>query len=326
MYRIIDLRKGVQKLLKLGEYIDKYTNILPSDTAVLPLASDDWYIAVKSQFNDLAWMYYYDREMLQGGRFPDDQEDIALENIKRCIAIYLIQNRRRYERLFNAFTADFNPLWNVDGVTGTISEGSKGGYDEQKKTGNDKYQKSGTETSTRTGSEEHSKEGTDTVETTYDSVNERNGTIDVEPIGEDYETTSATTFDDSTWRDTEKKTTSHSLGAKEETTYTNLADAKTGTDTEETTYDSTFTDTYNQVADTLSFNQREDKTTYDTTDKTTYNTNDKFIEMVIRQGNIGVTRSDELISKAIELFNSSLYDFYKTVVRDCVNQLTYRVY
>ena len=314
-------------MYKLGEYIDKYTSILPSDTAVLPLASDDWYIAVKAQFNDLAWMYYYDREMLHGGRFPEDDEEISLENIKRCIAIYLIQNRRRYERLFNAFMADFNPLWNVDGVTGTISEANKGGYDELKKSGNDKYQKSGTETNTKTGNETHAKTGNDTDKTTYMSDVTKSGYEEREKLGADVELTQVTTFDDATYRDAQKLTKGVGPdGSKEKNTFVNVKDKKGGYDEDKTTYASTLTDTYNQVADTLSFNQREDKTTYDTTDKTSYNSNDKFVEMVIRQGNIGVTRSDELITHAIELFNSALYDFYKTVVRDCVNQLTYRIY
>ena len=53
---------------------------------------------------------------------------------------------------------------------------------------------------------------------------------------------------------------------------------------------------------------------------------DKTLWMDIRQGNIGVTRSDELITKALELFNDDMYDFAKTVINQLVDQVSYAIY
>lgn len=309
---------------KLGQYIDEYSDILPSDTQVLPITNDDWYIAVKSQFNDIAWMYYYEREMLNGSRFPYNEPDISIENIKRCIAIYLIQNRRRYERIFNAYTADFNPLWNVDGVTGTVSEGNKRGYDELQNRGNDTTANSGKDSTVRTGNETHAGSGHDTKETEYDSTMTKNGTRELENEGQDIDTKQVSSYESQLWLDQEKNTKEFN-NRKDTETFTALEDAHEGKDTETNTLGTTITDTYNNVKDETTHGLQT-KTEYNSDHKTVYNSDDKFVEMVIRQGNIGVTRSDELITHAIELFNSVLYDFFKMVVRDCVNQITYRIY
>lgn len=311
-------------MITLGEFLDEYNTLLPNDTDLGALASDDWYIALKPQFNNLVWLYYYDRELLGGRRFPYNDDEKAYNNIIKAFTIYLIQNRRRYERIFNAFMSDFNPLWNVDGVTGTVHEGSKRGNDELQNRGNDKITNSGKDTNTKSGNATHTGSGFDKVTHNYDSYMNRDGNQETEFEGIATDETLKTTFDDSTYNGTEKNT--HDMGNRKDTvTYNDVKDIHYGEDWDKNELGSTITDTYNNVKDDFEHGKIE-TTDYNSNHKTVYNSDDKFIEMVIRQGNIGVTRSDELITHAIELFNSCLYDFFKTVTNDLVNQVTYRIY
>ena len=308
-------------MYKIGEYLDEFETLTPT---IASLDNEDWWNAVKTQLNDLIWLYYYDRELIGGTRFQSDNDTNNYNNIMRTFEIYLKQNNRRFNRVFNAFVADFNPLWNVDGVTGTISESQKTGNDELKKTGTETGAKTGTDTNVKSGNETHAGSGSDTDTTQYLSKMGKNGYREVEQLGDEFTEKQNTPNDSVTWYDTEKETTRFN-NRKEKESFTNYADEHTGKDIVTKQRGTTETDTYNNVTDELTHNTT-DTTTFNTSDKTIYNTDDKFVEMVIRQGNIGVTRSDELITHAIELFNSVLYDFYKMVARELVNLVTYRVY
>ena len=63
-------------------------------------------------------------------------------------------------------------------------------------------------------------------------------------------------------------------------------------------------------------------TTYGSRHDTVNNTTHKELEMHIRQGNIGVTKSTELLEDYRQL---AMFDFFKLVVRECVNTCTYAV-
>ena len=311
-------------MITLGEFLDEFNTLLPLDINLGALANDDWYKALKPQFDNLVWLYYYDREILGGGRFPYNDDEKAYNNIIKAFTIYLIQNRRRYERVFNAFMADFNPLWNVDGVTGTVHEASKRGNDELQNSGNDAVANTGKDTNIKSGNATHSGSGFDKVIHNYDSYTNREGNQETDFEGIATDETLKTTFDDSNYNGAEKNT--HDMGNRKDTvTYNDVKDIHYGEDYDKNELGSTLTDTYNNITDELTHGKTE-TTTYNSKHKTVYNTDDKFVEMVIRQGNIGVTRSDELITHAIELFNSHLYDFFKTVTNDLVNQVTYRIY
>jgi hypothetical protein len=311
-------------MITLGEFLDEYNTLLPLDINLGALANDDWYIALKPQFDNLVWLYYYDRELLGGRRFPYNDDEKAYNNIIKAFTIYLTQNRRRYERIFNAFMADFNPLWNVDGVMGTVHEATKRGNDEVQNRGDDKVTNSGKDTNTKSGNATHEGSGNDKLIHHYDSYTNRVGNQETEFEGIATDETLKTTFDDSTYNGAEKNT--HDMGNRKDTvTYNDVKDIRYGEDYDKNELGSKITDTYNDVKDEFEHGKVE-TTDYNSNHKTVYNSDDKFVEMVIRQGNIGVTRSDELITHAIELFNSVLYDFFKMVVRDCVNQITYRIY
>ena len=82
----------------------------------------------------------------------------------------------------------------------------------------------------------------------------------------------------------------------------------------ERTIDTTHSgDIYDKGSDTTTFNN-----THDYTDQDHYNE----LAMDIRQGNIGVTSTQNLLNQERELVE---FDFFKRVVHDCVNTCTYAV-
>ena len=65
--------------------------------------------------------------------------------------------------------------------------------------------------------------------------------------------------------------------------------------------------------------------TYNNTLTDTRNLQDDHVDMVIRQGNIGVVSSVSLLKENEELYTSSNFDFYKYVVRMLANEISYAV-
>ena len=250
-----------------------------------------------------------------------------------------IGNRQHaFTKIYEALTADYNPLWNVDGVEGLIYEdthtgtdtNTRGGYDNLASSGSDvdrlsgsdsnvqsgnditalsgrdTVAQSGTDTTnidvsrdetTRTGYEEDEKSGTDTTghkTTTFDSVSSDPPVM--YPTGED--STSYGSKDTKTYKDVKD---THYLEEEDSTTY-----GKTDT----TTYGKTDTANYGKV-DTLTYGKNE-RSTYNSSNTEVRDLFDKHIEMKIRQGNIGVTKSTDLIESEIRLrdFLDQMIDYF----------------
>ena len=68
--------------------------------------------------------------------------------------------------------------------------------------------------------------------------------------------------------------------------------------------------------------------TYNSQNQKTLNltNHQKDLDLVIRQGNIGVTKSSELILDSMLLYNDSLMQFAHLVVNDCISQIAYAIY
>lgn len=298
----------------VGFYIDNYENILPSDEALGSIASAPWYVFIKPLFNDYVWNNFYSRELFDNPRFTRDDPEEILANIVKTILIHFKSKNRIYDRMFDAYMKDFNPLWNVDGVVGEIRETMHTGTDTDKKTGADTLNMTGTDTLTKAGKEALTKSGKET--------NTRNGKREVEYQGAEVDVTSNTTFNDDTFRLANKVERGYTSEAgherKDTETYTNLKDEVEFTNRKDET---TFTDRSDTetraMVDTQNYNSQNQKT---------LNLKDSDLFMQIRQGNIGVTRSDELINKALELYGSELYDFVHYVVNDTLNQISYCIY
>lgn len=304
----------------VGFYVDRYENILPTDASLGDIANTLWYQFIKTQFNDYTWSNYYKRELFDNPKFNNEDVDANLANIKKTLLIHLKSKARLYDRMFNAYMADFNPLWNVDGVVGEIREVNHTGTDTNAKTGTDSLASSTSGNSTRTGNETDAYAGSQTNTKTGDETKTFEGA--------DIEVTSRTTYDSANYNPVEKVERGYKMAGQGGTE----VDEK-----EENLH-------YGNVTDTLAFNNRLDTHTYNNvkdqisssgTDTTTYNstnTNTKALKdtdlfMQIRQGNIGVTKSSELLADAMELYGlNELMDFVHFVVNDCINQLAYSVY
>ena len=312
----------------LGYYIDEYDTLLPTDAALGSVASHPWYLYIKTKFDNAVWADLYDREVFNNHKFPCDDTDASYDNIVKTIKIRMINKDRIYAQMYKSFIADFNPLWNVDGITGRITESSHTGTDTDVKSGSDTLKDTGGHSNVRTGNEtlgQTGKEVTDYVGT--ESVNHKGSETDTHG-GTITETDSNVPYDSNSFLDTHKKvTTPTDTNTK---TFTNREDETTYTGRHD---DHTFenrvdTKTYNNVTDTFSYTApgEQHQTTYNNTLTKTLNLADKDLEMIIRQGNIGVTRSDELLQHALELFDSYLYDFVKYVVMDCCDQVSYALW
>lgn len=299
----------------VGYYVDNYDSILPSDESLGDIASALWYAFIKTQFNDYVWSNYYKRELYDNPKFNNEDLEANLANIKRTLLIHFKSKARLYDRMFNAYMADFNPLWNVDGVVGEIRETNHTGTDTNAHTGTDSVATTDGGTLVRTGNE--------TDDYTGKQATTRTGDQTTTYEGSDITVKSNTTFDSATFNPVEKVETGfsneqgheredniHYGNVKDETEFTNRTD----------------THTYNSVTDTRNLTG-SGTNTYNSTNTNTKALKDTDLFMQIRQGNIGVTKSSELLADAMELYGlNELMDFVHFVVNDSINQVAYSIY
>ena len=309
----------------------------PEDSALGNIADEDWWKFIKPLWDDVLWMYYADRMVFFNNKFPSDNDAVCIQNIIRTFTINLKTKALNYKKIFDALQMDYNPLWNVDGVTGTISQSDHTGTDTMTKTGDDTIKASGTDTDTLSGSDIISSDGSDVVKATgKDTVDEditkddttRSGNEVIAKSGNDTDTRSVTTFDSQgNWLDAEKDVNAHNTSDTH--TYNNVKDAHEKDAKTETTYGRIDTTEYGRE-DTTEYGRidtkvygRQDKTTYNTTNLDTKALTDKFMELQIRQGNIGITKTTELLMDHVRLWDDAITDFAKKVLHDSVNLVSY---
>lgn len=309
------MRHNIDYFLQMNE------SLRPDDSALgSAIASSDWWSFLKPLWDDILWMYYADRVVFYNRRFPEDDDEQCVENLLRVWTTYLKSKAHNFERIYNVLWQEYNPLWNVDGVTGTISKDTHTGTDQRRKTGDDTLKMTGTDTHTLSGEDEVTLSGTDSVDVsiTKDDTT-RSGNETLAASGNDVNTQQVATFDSQdNFVNNNKNTITN--GKIDTHTYNNVKDAhelESGTDT---TYGKVSTAEYGKI-DT---NQRnmQDKTEYNSTDTNTLNLQDDHLDLVIRQGNIGVTMSQQLLQAELE---TRKYDFAKMVIKECVNLVTYAV-
>lgn len=282
----------------LQYYLNK-GSLCPSDIEVdEAVSSAIWWNELKNNFDDIIWLYFADRYVFINNRYSSDDDITNINNIKRAFAIWLKTKKRLIDGLYGGYIAEFNPLWNVDGVVGEIRETNH--------TGTNVNDKSGDDSTTKSGNEEFEKFGKESTT--------RNGSMSKEFQGAEIDVKSTMTFDDQqTWRLSEKNEKGYSTEQgherKETDTYTNLKDDLEFTNRKDKT-------TYNNV---------KDKIEYNSTNTETRNLKDTDLFMQIRQGNIGVVSSVSLLTENQELYMSELMDLWKWIVRMCVNQVSYTI-
>lgn len=273
----------------LGFYLDRNSTLTPEADALRDVQTSAWWKAVEPFFDDIIWQYFSEREVFCTDKFDPRDPDETTKNILRAFAINLKTREYTYSKLYETTILEYNPLYNVDAYEQENRTLDQTGTAENKKTGKDTNTKTGSEKDTKTGREANTRTGSE-----LDS-----------PSGQNVTTKAATTFDSSTMYDTEKSTDVPGVINSHQ---------------------------YNQVKDETSFTNREDTHSYNNVkDETNYNSADletrdlKDTEEIIKRrfGNIGITKSTELIADQRRVVE---FDFCKRVVKDCVNCVSYALY
>lgn len=261
---------------------------LDDGTESILFTSDEFKTIITNQYTSFG-LYspsYYDSDQKQMVAIIEDT-DAAIEELHKLFILWIKDRKSGISKMLDALRKSYNPIWNVDGVEGTIHQSIHTGTDTDKKTGTD----------TISGSE------TGTVTNTGKSTNTRTGNETDTPTGKDINTGFNTTFDSSTFRDTQKT----------EATFENRTD----------------THTYNQVKDTFEVDSENPttetrnlanggSTQYNSQNQKTLNLKDEDLDMKIRQGNIGVTSTQSLIRQQIDL--TDLDDIITYAIHDFVHR------
>ena len=258
-------------------------SLKPTDNQLMPIKDEDWWKALKPHFDDLLWLYYSDRVVFINEKFRKNMTDAeTITNIIRSFAIFLKSKNYTFSKLYETTVLEYNPLWNVDGVEGHIVENSGDAVSINKKTGSDGLNRNISGSDTRRG------------------TNEKDINTSSRDGGQNNHTNSGTTFD-----------SGGNFLARERDVDT-FGKTNTGSESEDGSFTENGTKT-ERVTDT---------NTYNSQNKVTDTNENHTLEMTIRQGNIGVTKSTDLIDSQRE---TVLFDFFKYVVRMCVNVVTYAI-
>ena len=129
----------------------------------------------------------------------------------------------------------------------------------------------------------------------------RTGSEEVGKSGNDTDTTSVATFDSNNALNPERAVRTD-YSSTDTTTYNSVKDAHTLDSQDRVTYGKSDQMVYGKV-DTTNYG-RKDETTYNSSNTETKNLVDEFLEMKIRQGNIGVTKSTDLVESELRLRDS----------------------
>ena len=269
-----------------------------------------FYFLIVTKFTSFCYLTprFYDPESQQMIDFASNTTE-ALELFRETYSAWVASRQPAIEKLFQALRADYNPIWNVDGVEGHIRQSSHTG--DVTKTGKSETTNTGQTDTTHTGQTDTTNSGS--------SSNERTGNETNAPAGTETATTAKTTFDDDTFLDTQKITTGFSLDRMDTHTYNQVKDVY-AVDAQDPLKESYKIDDQNPLKDEYKIDpQNPLKETYKIDDqnplKEARNLSDQDLEMTIRQGNIGVTKSQDLVMSEKDvrdiddIINYAIYDF-----------------
>ena len=199
----------------LETYLNEYETLTPSDTQVGEgVVASDWWSGLKSQFDELIWLYYPSRTIFMNERFNPEDTDTTYTNIVKTFSIWIKSHKRMLDGLYKGFIVDFHPEWNVDGVEGFVSKDMHTGTTTEDHTGDDRLTYEDNGNTRRSGNESIASSGTDT------------------------DTRQVKTFDDGTnWKDESKNSAGY--GKTDTHTYNNVTDTKDLDGFKNQNYDST---------------------------------------------------------------------------------------
>lgn len=276
--------------------------------------SDEWFLYVRSRLDQLLNVRYGRRELFDYISISTDPQTEAAVYIDSMLEY----NAYKYRHLWKLYTADYNPLWNVEGTETTERIRKNTGTQEDKLSGKDTLTKSGTEKVdygghddlTMSGQEADAKTGSDTLAYSGTEKNEKGGAV----------TTAKTTFDSASFLDTEKQSDTTS----DTKTFTNRQDQTTYLSTNTKSFTNRKDEQSYASNDTLSFTNRKDETDFGKTNTRTDNLSEHETTVNTRGGNIGVTTSAQLQTGEIEWLQR--FNFLDQIARDIANEISYIYY
>ena len=302
-------------------FLDKNITLCPDDSVLGEVASSDWWQYLKPLWDESLWLYFGNRMVFVNDRFPIDNDEKSYNNIMRSFIINLKNKARNYDRLFNVYMMDYNPLWNVDGVTGNIIEDVHTGSATHSKTGDDTINLSGSDTNTNTGTTTDTESGSDTRETVTNDDLQKTGTEATAKTGSDTTTRQVATFDSNDNFVNESKDVV-GYDSTDTTTY-NTSDEHDVNSTDTMEYGKVDTIVNSSIGSTTY--GRQDKTSYNSQDAEVRNLHDKHVELSIKQGNQGVTMTQQMYREEVNQWRDNMNVFVMQVLRDCVNLVSYAV-
>lgn len=207
----------------------------------------------------------------------DLQIDIDNATVLQSVVTYfknVMESFDEIERIWQAITKDYNPIWNVDGTEiETYSSNDTHVYDDV--TNTDTQTGSIVDNNVKNGSQNTTRKGTDSVDNNgSDTTTVKQGTA----ISGDLLTTEEDT---------------NTLGTTQSTTYNTIVTTDYNGLTENATK------TYNDLKNVNVKSGAE-------------NDNKKYEKTLIRQGNIGVTKSSDLVQSEIELRKNHFWTYVYT--------------
>lgn len=286
--------------------IEEYGSIIPLNNNFYN--SEDWFLNSVNILDRLLTSTQGRRELFA---YLETETDIV-----NAVDDLFMMNSYKYKHLWDLYTAEYNPLWNVDGIEKTEREQINTGTQTNKLSGKDTLAKLGSESDARTGHDDLTRSGSEADKKTGDDTLVQSGSIKDQNGGA--VTEARTTFDSAAFLDTDKT----SDATDTTTTFNNKQD--------KTTFNSTNTKTFTNRKDeqaynstsTHSFTNRSDETTYGKEDKRTDNLNEKETITYTRGGNIGTTMSQQMAEAEVKW--STFFKFYQTVVSDIANHISYK--
>lgn len=279
--------------------------------------SEPWFLFSKNHLISILRRMYGNREMFDDLIFDESTGHIKpdsdiLAETQDTMNLVMQVNTWKYRHLYDIYCAEYNPIWNVDGIEKETIDRL------QENTGEQTNEQSGTDTLEMSGKETNTKSGYETNEPSGVSKITKSGSITESNSGGP--TNSRTTFDSATFADLDKTTDT----GKHSTTYGENISGGSDPYIEQTSYVSREDKlTYHDVKDEKSFDHREDSTTYGKTDTRTddLTEHENIINIKERHGNIGITTTQKMMNEEISIASS--FRFLEIVARDIAVAISY---
>lgn len=283
-------------------------------------------------------MYEYDNTIFDGMILPEgyDRDALFMEIMNRsgqlypyhqqpgvlksAIRLWFSRNFLNFDRIMEAFSAEYNPIENYDRHenwtrTPDLSDTSTHtGQDSTAHSGNDSLVKTGKDTVANSGQDTTAHTGTDSTVHSYTDYQE---SIDYSGTKTTEEKVSA--FDNASYQPSKQTTETPTDLDQTKTISGSNTDALTHGHTETLTHGLTETTTKG-TTDTQNYNSSE-ATTYGSTVTDRHTGNEQYYNYT--HGNIGIRSSQELITQELELRK---YDIYNDIAARFEHEFIVQVY